>query len=193
MPDHTLVCCHHHHAGPPDLRQAQAPENTVTYVVALAQFIILAVIFNKGMPHRSPLFTNVGLLLALLAQAGWVLYTLYRSVRELEEGGAVHACSLVVVGGVRVYFQHLYGWHTNKAASRLRVGVLLVGFHAPVCVPFRRYARQLAECPGARFSALQLHVVLLAPLHLAVTIGSTSKSRKWWTRASCPTACAHSS
>lgn len=92
MPHHTLVFCHHHHAGPPDLRQAQAPENTVTYIVALAQFIILAVIFNKGMPHRSPLFTNVGLLLALLAQAGWVLYTLYRWVRGLEEGGAVHAC-----------------------------------------------------------------------------------------------------
>ncbi len=46
----------------------QAPENTVTYIVALGQFIILALVFNKGMPHRSPIWTNVWLVLALLLQ-----------------------------------------------------------------------------------------------------------------------------
>jgi cation-transporting ATPase 13A3/4/5 len=47
---------------------AQSPENTVTYIVALAQFIILALVFNKGMPHRSPMWTNLWLVLALLIQ-----------------------------------------------------------------------------------------------------------------------------
>jgi hypothetical protein len=46
----------------------QSPENTVTYTVALAQFIILALVFNKGMPHRSPIWTNTWLVIALLAQ-----------------------------------------------------------------------------------------------------------------------------
>ena len=34
----------------------------------LAQYIILALVFNKGKPHRSPLFTNYALLGVLLAQ-----------------------------------------------------------------------------------------------------------------------------
>lgn len=41
----------------------------MTYIVALAQFIILALVFNKGMPHRSPMWTNLWLVLALLIQA----------------------------------------------------------------------------------------------------------------------------
>ncbi len=48
----------------------QAPENTTTYIVALAQFVVLALVFNKGMPHRSPLWTNKWLVLVLVVQVG---------------------------------------------------------------------------------------------------------------------------
>ena len=48
----------------------QAPENTATYLIALAQFIILALVFNKGRPHRSPLYTNYGLSVSLVLQVG---------------------------------------------------------------------------------------------------------------------------
>lgn len=40
----------------------------MTYVVALAQFVTLALVFNKGAPHRRPLFTNLSLVVALAAQ-----------------------------------------------------------------------------------------------------------------------------
>lgn len=38
--------------------------------------MILAVVFNKGRPHRSALYTNVALLVALLAQGVFLLYSL---------------------------------------------------------------------------------------------------------------------
>ncbi|GLI67792.1 hypothetical protein VaNZ11_012078 [Volvox africanus] len=63
--------------GDRDLHNTVAPENTATYVVALAQYVVMAMVFNKGMPHRSPIWTNVALLTALLAQTGFVLYTLF--------------------------------------------------------------------------------------------------------------------
>lgn len=43
---------------------------------ALSQFMILAVVFNKGRPHRSALYTNFALLVALLAQGVFLLYSL---------------------------------------------------------------------------------------------------------------------
>mmetsp|Transcript_29272 Transcript_29272/g.64753 ORF Transcript_29272/g.64753 Transcript_29272/m.64753 type:complete len:705 (-) Transcript_29272:814-2928(-) len=63
--------------GPPDLRLAMAPENTTTYLVALSQYIILALVFNKGAPHRSPIYTNITLLASIAAQVAFVLYSLY--------------------------------------------------------------------------------------------------------------------
>jgi cation-transporting ATPase 13A3/4/5 len=54
-----------------------APENTTIYIVCLSQFIILALVFNKGHPHRAPLRTNVGLVVAVLGQAVFLLYTLF--------------------------------------------------------------------------------------------------------------------
>ncbi|EFJ40236.1 hypothetical protein VOLCADRAFT_108270 [Volvox carteri f. nagariensis] len=63
--------------GGPDLHDTVAPENTVTYIVALAQFVVTALVFNKGMPHRSPIWTNYWLVAALLAQTAFVLYTLF--------------------------------------------------------------------------------------------------------------------
>ncbi|GIL56505.1 hypothetical protein Vafri_11862 [Volvox africanus] len=63
--------------GDRDLHDTVAPENTVTYVVALAQYVVMAMVFNKGMPHRSPIWTNLALMTALLAQTGFVLYTLF--------------------------------------------------------------------------------------------------------------------
>jgi cation-transporting ATPase 13A3/4/5 len=38
--------------GTPDLRTYKAPETTVIYLINLAQFVILGVVFNKGYPHR---------------------------------------------------------------------------------------------------------------------------------------------
>ncbi|GIL93414.1 hypothetical protein Vretifemale_20808 [Volvox reticuliferus] len=63
--------------GDRDLHDTVAPENTVTYIVALAQYVVMAMVFNKGMPHRSPIWTNLALVAALLAQTGFVLYTLF--------------------------------------------------------------------------------------------------------------------
>lgn len=60
---HTLLCSLTHSC-------AQAPENTVTYLFTLAQYLALALVFNKGRPHRSPLFTNLSLLTALSLQVG---------------------------------------------------------------------------------------------------------------------------
>jgi hypothetical protein len=38
--------------GTTDLRTYVAPETSVIYLTNLAQFVILAVVFNKGHPHR---------------------------------------------------------------------------------------------------------------------------------------------
>jgi len=38
--------------GTPDLRQVLSAETSTLYLVGLAQFIILALVFNKGHPHR---------------------------------------------------------------------------------------------------------------------------------------------
>lgn len=38
--------------------------------MALAQFVVLALVFNKGMPHRSPLWTNLWLVAVLVIQVG---------------------------------------------------------------------------------------------------------------------------
>ncbi|GFR50064.1 hypothetical protein Agub_g12206, partial [Astrephomene gubernaculifera] len=63
--------------GGPELHDTVAPENTVTYIVALAQFVVLALVFNKGMPHRSPIWTNGWLVAALGVQTLFVLYSLF--------------------------------------------------------------------------------------------------------------------
>lgn len=56
--------------GTSDLMTVMSPENTITYLVALSQFIILALVFNNGHPHRSPLYTNWSLLGSLVVQVG---------------------------------------------------------------------------------------------------------------------------
>lgn len=38
--------------GTTDLRTYVAPETSVIYLTNLAQYVILAVVFNKGHPHR---------------------------------------------------------------------------------------------------------------------------------------------
>ena len=43
----------------------------------LGQYIIMALVFNKGKPHRSELYTNFSLLSVLLAQAVFLLYSLF--------------------------------------------------------------------------------------------------------------------
>ena len=51
-----------HTQGDPGLRTYVAPETAVLYLVGLAQFIILALVFNKGAPHRWGLCWGVFLL-----------------------------------------------------------------------------------------------------------------------------------
>jgi cation-transporting ATPase 13A3/4/5 len=63
--------------GTPDLRTIVAPETTTIYLMGLAQFIILALVFNKGYPHRMPLWTNLGLTLALICQLGFLVYSTF--------------------------------------------------------------------------------------------------------------------
>lgn len=61
--------------GSPELNIIMSPENTVTYIIALSQFIILAIVFNKGRPQE--LITNKLLVSALLLQTIWVLCSLF--------------------------------------------------------------------------------------------------------------------
>jgi hypothetical protein len=63
--------------GTPDLKTIVAPETTVIYLASLAQFLVLALVFNRGKPHRQPLFTNLGMVLSLLAQTAFLLYSLF--------------------------------------------------------------------------------------------------------------------
>ncbi|KAG2500541.1 hypothetical protein HYH03_001317 [Edaphochlamys debaryana] len=63
--------------GDKELHATVAPENSATYMVALAQFVVLALVFNKGMPHRSPLWTNGWLVAVLVLQTAFVLQTLF--------------------------------------------------------------------------------------------------------------------
>jgi cation-transporting ATPase 13A2 len=65
--------------GPPSIQQVVAAENTTIYIICLAQFIILAMVFNKGHPHRAPLRTNYGLVIALVGQVIFLLYTIFGS------------------------------------------------------------------------------------------------------------------
>eukprot|EP00798_Chlamydomonas_sp_ICE-L_P017927 gene17927-24321_t len=63
--------------GDKELHLVKTPENTTLYLVALAQYVILALVFNKGKPHRSPMVTNYALFISLLIQFGFVLYSLF--------------------------------------------------------------------------------------------------------------------
>ncbi len=63
--------------GTPDLRTIVAPETTIVYVVGLSQFVILALVFNKGYPHRQELWTNAGLSVAIVLQICFIVYSLF--------------------------------------------------------------------------------------------------------------------
>lgn len=52
--------------GTTDLRTYKAPETTVIYLTNLAQYVILAVVFNKGHPHRQVAPLLVGLVVVVL-------------------------------------------------------------------------------------------------------------------------------
>lgn len=64
--------------GTPDLRTVKEPEVSTLYLLGLAQYIVLALVFNKGAPHRKELYTNLTLLGTLTLQVIFVLYTLLR-------------------------------------------------------------------------------------------------------------------
>ena len=42
---------------------SQSAENSTIFLMSLAQFLITAVVFNKGAPFRRPIYTNIWLLL----------------------------------------------------------------------------------------------------------------------------------
>jgi len=65
--------------GTPDLKTIVAPETSVIYLTCLAQFLVLALVFNRGRPHRRPLWTNPGMVLSMLAQLAFLLYSLFRA------------------------------------------------------------------------------------------------------------------
>jgi cation-transporting ATPase 13A2 len=51
-------------------------ENSALFIMCLGQFLITAVVFNKGPPHRRPLWTNMYLLAAMAVQTVFVLWVL---------------------------------------------------------------------------------------------------------------------
>jgi cation-transporting P-type ATPase 13A2 len=52
-------------------------ENSAVFIMSLGQFLITAVVFNKGPPHRRPLWTNPWLLAAMLAQTSFLLFLIF--------------------------------------------------------------------------------------------------------------------
>ena len=60
-------------------------ENSAVFVMSLGQFLITALMFNKGPPHRRPLWTNVWLLFALVTQTMFMLYALFSSGGTVTE------------------------------------------------------------------------------------------------------------
>lgn len=96
--------------GTPDLRTVVAPETTVIYLIGLSQFIILALIFNKGYPHRKPLWNNYSLMTAMLLQLLFLLYSLFfvdRFTQGIEQlvdrtgliSGSVRVGLLLIMSG----------------------------------------------------------------------------------------------
>lgn len=55
-------------------RCSMSYENSTVFLLSLGQFLITALVFNKGPPHRQPLYTNVWLLLAIVAQSLFLVY-----------------------------------------------------------------------------------------------------------------------
>lgn len=51
-------------------------ENSVVFIMSLGQFLITTLVFNKGPPHRRPLYTNAWLLLGMLYNYK-MIYVLY--------------------------------------------------------------------------------------------------------------------
>jgi len=55
-------------------RCSMSYENSTVFLLSLGQFLITALVFNKGPPHRQPLYTNVWLLLAIIMQTLFLMY-----------------------------------------------------------------------------------------------------------------------
>lgn len=55
-------------------RCSESYENSAIFLMSLGQFLITALVFNKGFPHRKPLYTNTWLLLALIGQSIFLAY-----------------------------------------------------------------------------------------------------------------------
>jgi cation-transporting ATPase 13A2 len=53
---------------------SQSWENSAIFLISLAQFLITAFVFNKGPPHRRPLWTNRWLLAAISLQTLFLLF-----------------------------------------------------------------------------------------------------------------------
>ena len=81
--------------GTLDLRTYVAPETSVIYLTNLAQFVILAVVFNKGYPHRQVGCNTQGqplvLLLAGIAAWGWFrLFVCWPAAKAFRYGSCIH-------------------------------------------------------------------------------------------------------
>lgn len=55
-------------------RCSMSYENSTVFLLSLGQFLITALVFNKGPPHRLPLYTNVWLLMAIIVQTLFLVY-----------------------------------------------------------------------------------------------------------------------
>ena len=71
--------------------------------MVLAQLLVLAVVFNKGRPHRSPLWTNAYLTAALLLQVGGVGWGLLPPADDVCTEVCMHAQASTCLGSCVVH------------------------------------------------------------------------------------------
>ncbi|KAH7618816.1 putative Polyamine-transporting ATPase 13A3 [Nannochloris sp. 'desiccata'] len=105
---------------------SQSWENSCVFVMSLGQFLITALVFNKGPPHRRGLWTNTWLLVALVLQTSFLLFVVF------SPGGVVSETFAGMVpfplAGFR--FKMLGMLLLNFAASWLADHVAVLGYGA---------------------------------------------------------------
>lgn len=67
-----------------DLGEVTGYENYAIFGVSSFQYIILAIVFSKGKPHRQPLYLNIGLLLSVICLTSFTIYLVLEPAEWLK-------------------------------------------------------------------------------------------------------------